>query len=56
MLNTDAPDRMSTKTLPRCVYCDRPMRPVLTDRLDPAEVFTQFVCQGCGWEVVVPFE
>ena len=56
MLHTDDQSRISTQTLPRCVYCDRPMRPVLTDKLDPAEVFTQFTCQGCGWEVVVPFE
>ena len=40
---------------PLCTYCDRPMRPVLSDRLHPSDTLTQFVCDGCGWEVVVPY-
>jgi hypothetical protein len=41
---------------PVCVYCDKAMRLLLTDRLARAATFSQFVCDGCGWEVAVPFE
>ena len=37
-----------------CVYCDRAMREILTDRVHDANAMAWFQCEGCGWEVMVP--
>jgi hypothetical protein len=52
----DTTQRLQGAVMPLCVYCDLPMRPVLADRLHPAKTLTQFACQSCGWEVMVPLE
>jgi hypothetical protein len=41
-------------TAPCCVYCDKPMRRVLTESINGRVVLMQFACDGCGWEVTAP--
>jgi hypothetical protein len=41
-------------TAPRCVYCDKGMRRVLTELANGRAIHTQFACESCGWEVTVP--
>jgi hypothetical protein len=49
-----APDRTQSETVPRCIYCDSRMSPVITDRLAANGAYRQFCCKDCGWEVAVP--
>lgn len=53
MLDTNNVSK-DTISQPPCVYCDEPMRPVLSDRLHTSKELVHFFCEGCGWEVVVP--
>jgi hypothetical protein len=48
------PDRTQSETVPRCIYCDSRMSPVITDRLAADTSYRQFCCKDCGWEVAVP--
>ena len=54
MQERTAPERTQSETVPRCIYCDSRMSPVITDRLSPNETYRQFCCKDCGWEVAVP--